>query len=114
MLRTYADEQSVTERSAVAVSVMLALHTTSYTVIERSRKGTGFDYMLGDNLYPLFTPKARLEVSGIMQESEGNTLAMRFQQKTAQTDKSDDTGCQPTCLSWSSAHQKQSLTSRSN
>ena len=28
---------------------------------------------------------------GIMRESEGNTLALRFQQKTAQTDKSDDT-----------------------
>ena len=91
LLRTYADEQSVTERSAIAVSAMLALHTTSYTVIERSRKGTGFDYMLGDSLDPLFTPKARLEVSGIMRETEGNTLAMRFQQKMSQTDKSDDT-----------------------
>ena len=91
LLRTYADEQSVTERSAVAVSVMLALHTTSYTVIERSRKGTGFDYMLGDSLDPLFTPKARLEVSGIMRETDSNTLDMRFHKKSAQTDKSDGT-----------------------
>ena len=45
--RTYSDEQSVVERAAVAVSVVLALRTTAYTVIERSRKGTGFDYMLG-------------------------------------------------------------------
>ena len=62
LLRTYADEQSVTERSAVAVSVMLALHTTNYTVIKRSRKGTGFDYMLGDSLDPLFTPKAKFDI----------------------------------------------------
>ena len=67
------------------------MDTTSYTVIERSRKGTGFDYMLGDSLDPLFTPKARLEVSGIMRETDGNTLDMRFHQKTAQTDKSDGT-----------------------
>lgn len=32
-----------------------------------------------------------LRLSGIMRESEGNTLAMRFQQKAMQTDKSDDT-----------------------
>ena len=91
MSRTYADEQSVTERAAVAVSVMLALHTTAYTVIERSRKGTGFDYMLGDSEDPLFMPKARLEVSGIMRETDGNSIARRFEQKTAQTDRSDAT-----------------------
>lgn len=89
--RTYSDEQSVVERAAVAVSVVLALHTTAYTVIERSRKGTGFDYMLGDSLDPLFTPKARLEVSGIMHETNDNTVDKRFQQKVAQTDKSDYT-----------------------
>ena len=89
--RTYADEQSVTERAAVAVSVVLALRQTDYTVIERSRKGTGFDYMLGDGQDPLFTPKARLEVSGIMHETDGNTVEQRFRQKTVQTSQSDDT-----------------------
>ena len=47
--------------------------------------------MLGDSDDPLFMPKARLEVSGIMRETEGNTLATRFQQKAAQTDRSDAT-----------------------
>ena len=94
MLRTYNDEQSVTERAAVAVSTMLALRQTDYTVIERSRKGTGFDYMLGDRQDPLFIPKARLEVSGIMRETDGNTAEKRFQQKAEQTAKSDDT-CLP-------------------
>ena len=89
--RTYADEQSVTERAAVAVSVLLALHITNYIVIERSRKGTGFDYMLGDSLDSLFIPKARLEISGIKFETDSNSLASRFQKKTTQTDKSDDT-----------------------
>ena len=98
MSRTYADEQSVTERAAVAVSVMLALRTTAYTVIERSRKGTGFDYMLGDSEDPLFMPKARLEVSGIMRETDGNTVTRRFEQKAAQTDRSDST-CLPAYVS---------------
>lgn len=33
-------------------------------------------------------PKARLEVSGIMHETDGNTLATRFEQKSVQTDRS--------------------------
>ena len=91
MNRTYADEQSVTERAAVGVSVLLALELTDYTVIERSRKGTGFDYMLGDKDDPLFVPKARLEVSGIKQESETNTIDSRYRQKVNQMSVSDQT-----------------------
>ena len=89
--RTYNDMQSVTERAAVCLSVMLVTKLTPYTVIERSRKGTGFDYMLGDSQDALFMPKARLEVSGIMQEnSVSNTVESRFRQKAVQTDRSDD------------------------
>lgn len=89
--RTYNDLQSVTERAAVGISVILAIKETEYTIIERSRKGTGFDYMLGDKADPLFTPKARLEISGIMKETEGNTISSRFLQKTSQVKKSDCT-----------------------
>ena len=96
--RTYADEQSVTERAAVGISVLLALRMTDYTIIERSRKGTGFDYMLGNKDDSLFAPKARLEVSGIMKESEHNTVTARYSAKLAQTDVSDDT-CLPAYVS---------------
>ena len=89
--RTYADEQSVTERAAISISVLMALKLTNYTVIERSRKGTGFDYMLGESEDPFFMPKARLEISGIMSTTKTNTLKKRFNQKVSQTDKSDDT-----------------------
>ena len=47
--------------------------------------------MLGDGLDPLFTPKARLEVSGIMHENDSNTAEKRFRQKANQTSQSDDT-----------------------
>lgn len=89
--RTYADEQSVTERAAIAISAILALKLTDYTIVERSRKGTGFDYMLGLSDDPLFTPKARLEISGIMRQNSGNSLKSRFHQKAMQTEKSDAT-----------------------
>lgn len=76
--RTYRDEQSVTERAAAGVSVMLALQETCYTIIKRSRKGTGFDYLLGDKDDPMFTPKARLEISGIMKENVNESLLRQF------------------------------------
>ena len=89
--RTYSDRQSSIERSAVCVSILLALRLTDYTIIERSRKGTGFDYMLGykDDVY--YNPKARLEISGISEETRSNTLNKRFEQKSRQTDVSDST-----------------------
>ncbi|MBR4273786.1 MAG: hypothetical protein IKQ30_13235 [Bacteroidales bacterium] len=87
--RTYADRQCSIERSAVCISVLLALKLTDYTVIERSRKGTGFDYMLGYKDDFFYTPKARLEISGISEEKRSNTLKARFEQKSRQTDISD-------------------------
>lgn len=89
--RTYADIQSVTERAAVCVSILLALNSTDYTVIERSRKGTGFDYMLGDKNSEFYQPKARLEISGIYQETDSNSVEARFSIKSRQTDRSDAT-----------------------
>ncbi|MBR2887417.1 MAG: hypothetical protein IKB95_04255 [Bacteroidales bacterium] len=89
--RTYADRQSSVERSAVCISILLALRFTNYTVIERSRKGTGFDYMLGYKEDIFYNPKARLEISGISEETNSNTLNKRFEQKSRQTDISDST-----------------------
>lgn len=89
--RTYSDRQSSVERSAVCISILLALKLTGYTVIERSRKGTGFDYMLDDKDDVFFNPKARLEISGISEETRSNTLNIRFEQKSRQTDVSDAT-----------------------
>lgn len=52
--RTYKDQEYTTEHGAVCISAMLAIHETDYTIIERSRKGTGVDYWLGhDDDIPL-------------------------------------------------------------
>lgn len=90
MARSHADMQETTELAAVCVSLAVTQQITGYTVIERSRKGTGFDYLLGDDM-ELFLPKARLEVSGIAKESLTNTVEGRFRQKSLQTSVSDET-----------------------
>lgn len=90
ILRTYADMQYATEHGAVCLSIMLTVSYTPFTVIERSRKGTGFDYWLGEKNAELFQKKARLEVSGIL---HGDDTAMnnRYNAKVMQTEQSDST-----------------------
>ena len=75
--RAWADRQEATEYGATAIAVLLAKVETGYTVVERSVKGTGFDYWMGrDTKDPPFQNKARLEISGIL-KAEGNNAAVR-------------------------------------
>lgn len=68
MRRCWNDREYTTEQAAYGVALLLIQRLTDFTVIERSRKGTGFDYWLG-NASSLeeqpFRKTARLEVSGI-------------------------------------------------
>jgi hypothetical protein len=59
-------------------------------VIQRSRKGTGFDYWLGDESYMPFESKARLEVSGI-RNGDQKVVTARVRAKLMQTEVSDVT-----------------------
>lgn len=87
--RNWADNQEATEYGATAIAILLARKTSSYNCIERSSKGTGFDYWLGDeDSIGLFQRKARLEISGILQESSSNTIEMRVHGKEVQIKKS--------------------------
>jgi len=65
--RCWADNEVATEHGAYGIAVLLVTELTGLTVVERSRKGTGFDYWLGprDSAGPLFQQRERLEVSGI-------------------------------------------------
>lgn len=89
--RCWADPQATTEHGAYGVASLLVLALTDLTVVERSRKGTGFDYWLGkkEEAESLFQNKSRLEVSGI---SKGGLpeLNKRVQSKLRQTDQSDN------------------------
>ena len=95
MRRAYRDEQEATEFGACGIALLVVREITGYTVIERSVRGTGFDYWLGTaksadlaegDLEP-FERKARLEVSGIRHGTE-ETIAARVREKRRQTQRS--------------------------
>jgi hypothetical protein len=92
--RCWNDEEYTTEQAAYGIAFLLILQLTNLTVIERSRKGTGFDYWLGsqdsNSMLP-FQRMARLEVSGIRKGSRSQINA-RVKQKTEQTRASDAEG----------------------
>jgi hypothetical protein len=76
------------------MAFLLILQLTDLTVIERSRKGTGFDYWLGTQGSTTTLPferMARLEVSGIRKGNRSQINA-RVKQKTEQTRPSDARG----------------------
>jgi hypothetical protein len=67
ILNSWDDYQEATEAGATGIAFLLMLELTEFTIIRRARKGTGFDYWLGnkDAAYP-FQEAARPEVSGIL------------------------------------------------
>jgi hypothetical protein len=89
--RCWNDAEYTTEQAAYGIAFLLILQLTNLTIIERSRKGTGFDYWLGnqdvDTTLP-FQRMARLEVSGIRKGNRGQINA-RVKQKSEQTRASD-------------------------
>ena len=89
--RSWNDHDDAAEHGAICVSALLVKEYTDYTIMERARKGTGFDYWLGyENNIP-FQSSARLEISGIFKETNSNSLESRFKKKKKQTNQSDDT-----------------------
>ena len=95
--RAWNDSQEATEYGATAVAIVILSKLTPYTIIERSFKGTGFDYWLGtgeydENLLPFQQRKAKLEVSGIWKESESNTVDARIRLKRQQIELAGEEG----------------------
>jgi hypothetical protein len=94
MLATWRDPNEKTERGACAVAILLVLRLTDFTILERSWRGTGYDYGLakkGDSDRLPFTNAARLEVSGISNGNEA-TILERARRKQRQTLQSAQTG----------------------
>lgn len=87
-LRCWNDPEVATEHGAVGIAVLLAKEEIGYAVIERSRKGTGFDYWMGDDSTVPFQSKARLEISGI-RRGNNSEIRSRVKMKLKQTDRSD-------------------------
>ncbi len=94
MRRCWADLDEAVEHGAYCVSALLLMQFADLIVLERSVKGTGFDYWLGheeDEQEPLFQRKARLEVSGI-RRGNASDVDYRLRTRMRQTRRSDRTG----------------------
>ncbi len=109
--RAWNDPQEATEEAAEGMATLLARWETGYVVLLRSRKGTGFDYLLGDSNVldvseveravtsewaPLLgdnslVVRARFEVSGILRGSDSDVRG-RTTLKLRQVSRSDDSG----------------------
>jgi hypothetical protein len=91
---TYADLQEVTEYGAACIAILLTLSFTRNTTVQRSCKGGGFDYWVGNidtTSEPPFQGCARLEVSGTLLGGLSEVRS-RTKEKIVQTMKSAGTG----------------------
>jgi hypothetical protein len=88
-----ADLQEATEFGAYGVAILVVREVTGKTVLERSAKGTGFDYWVGDeeNAALPFQNLTRLEVSGILNGSPAD-IQSRVKVKKKQVTPSDTRG----------------------
>ncbi len=92
MKRYWNDPEYRTEHAAYGIAFLLICDLTNFTVMQRSRKGTGFDYWLGKTKGDIyFENMARLEVSGIRQGT-ANQVKARVKQKTEQVAVSNHLG----------------------
>jgi hypothetical protein len=91
MLQTMNDEERAIDYGAMCIALFLVMHLTEYQYFTFSKKGTGVDFVLFQEA-PKHTQQkadARLEISGIGQESRTNTIAIRHKLKKKQVQKSD-------------------------
>lgn len=85
---TYGDRDVAAENGAYAVAIAVINRFHGYQVIERSAKGTGFDFWLGNDSSDLpFNGLARLEVSGIF--SGSSRVSARLTKKLDQMHPTD-------------------------
>jgi hypothetical protein len=84
---SHNDLQEATEHGACGVAILIVRDLTGKVVVERSKKGPGFDYGLGDDDAAddslLFSGKGRLEISGILEGSR-STFQSRVREKKEQ------------------------------
>jgi hypothetical protein len=86
--RSHADLQEATERGACGIAILIIQEVTGLVVVERSKKGTGFDYWLAQSDGPLFEATCRLEVSGLLTGTK-TQVETRLRQKKAQMKPTD-------------------------
>jgi len=93
LVKCYADLRRSTDNAACAIALLLLEELTEFTGVEQARTGTTIDYYLtpqsqDNNL--IFNRAARLEVSGILEENENNTIDGRIRKKLRRLDRKSD------------------------
>jgi hypothetical protein len=84
LLRAYADLIQATNFGACTIALLLIRELMEFTAIEQAIRGTTIDYYLApqdQDEVLIFNRAARLEVSGILKESENNTVDARVKKK---------------------------------
>lgn len=98
MRNSWSDPIEATEWGAAGIALLVILEFTEYTVIRRSRIGTGVDYWLGykkdvdDHNENVLKDEARLEVSGILSARQTSKIKQRVNDKIKQSEKTDYSG----------------------
>lgn len=91
--RSYNQDDAI-EAGAEAIAFCTVIKRTNYSAVERASTTTGIDYWLGyKDRHPNepFHRSGRLEISGIMIESESNKVSTRLKVKQKQTKPTDHT-----------------------
>lgn len=86
--RSWNDLPYAAEQGGYGLAILLMRELAGMGAIERSRKGTGFDYWLGDKDTQPFQNKARLEVTGTMSSTDSR-VDYKAKKKLEQTNRSD-------------------------
>lgn len=90
MKNSYHDDEVATEYGAYGIALLLIKDISNYSIVQRSRKGTGFDFWLGTTDNFLFQNIAKLEVSGIRNGNINREVITRKSQKITQINKSNN------------------------
>jgi hypothetical protein len=92
--KAHADLVAATEYAACAIAFLLVQEFAQLTAVEQAARGTSVDYYLapfGDrDPMLIFNHTARLEVTGILCETEGNSVARRVRDKKNRLDPEGD------------------------
>ena len=85
--RAWADAEVATEYGACGIAILVVREIRGHSVLERSRRGTGFDYWMGESNVTPFAGKSRLEISGI-RRGDPRSIAARVNRKKRQMSRS--------------------------
>lgn len=86
MALSHYDEEEATEMGACGVALLALRNLANRIVLQRARKGMGFDYWVGPAEGSLLQQAEHLEVSGIRRGSE-SAIKARLLEKTRQTQR---------------------------